>query len=364
MNKDKNNLLTSNQITLTLIGYTMGIGILGLPDSLVKNAHQDAWISAALGALYPLYLSFLAIYISNKHSKENILVLSQKYCGNFIGGLLNFGFLIFFTYYLVVTTAGAANIFRVYVIEFLSPVKIMSAILIIAGYAAHKGIKVLGRVNELIFYIFLALILTSLAALRKGSIQNLLPVFQSGILNILKSTKESMFSYSGIESIFLIYPFINDSKKIKYSVFKFVLIIFIVYTYVTFITLFYLGPDTIPKSIWSFTIVIESFILPVINNFRFIFTFIWTGIALRLSANYYYATVFILKDLLKRGSKKRLIILIYPLLLMLASRLSNETIRRDFMDLFVPKLTIFSVLYISLIALLIFLKGMRKIEKK
>lgn len=356
MDNDKNNLLTSNQITLTLVGYTIGVGILGLPDSLVKDAHQDAWISTALGAVYPLYLCLLAIYISNKHPKENILVLSKKYCGNFIGSIFNLAFLTFFAFYLVVTTSGAANIFRVYVLEFLNPPKVIAALLLIAGYAAYKGLKVLGKVNEIIFYILLGLIFTSLVALRKGSIQNLLPVFQSGALNILKSAKQSMFSYAGVEAIFLIYPFINDSKKIKHSVFKFMLIIAIIYTYVTFITLYYLGPDIISKGIWSFTLVTESFILPVVNNFRFIFTFVWIGVALRLSANYYYATVFILKDLLKRGSRKRLIILICPLMVFLASRLSNETMRRDFVDLVVPKLTIFSVTYISLIALLIFFK--------
>ena len=364
MNKDKNNLLTSNQVTLTLVGYTIGIGILGLPDSLVKDAHQDAWISAALGVIYPLYLSLLAIYISNNHPKENILVLSQKYCGKFIGSVLNFGFLIFFAFYLVFTASGAANIFRVYVLEFLSPFKVISSFFLIAGYAAFKGLKVLGRINEITFYILLPLILTSLAVFKKGTIENLLPIFQSGALNILKSTKQSMFSYSGAEAIFLIYPFINDSKKVKSSVFKFVLITVIIYTYVTFITLYYLGPDIVPKSIWSFTIAIESFVLPVITNFRFIFAFIWTGIALRLSANYYYATVFILKALLKRGSRKRLIIFIYPIIVISALKLSNETKRRDFLDLVVPKITIFSVAYISLIALLVLFKRMRENEEK
>ena len=56
MNRDKNNLLTPNQMISTLIAYTVGIGILSLPDSLVKYAHQDAWISAALGSLYIHYI--------------------------------------------------------------------------------------------------------------------------------------------------------------------------------------------------------------------------------------------------------------------------------------------------------------------
>ena len=356
MNRDKNNLLTSSQMISTLIAYTMGIGILGLPDSLVKYAHQDAWISTAIGVLYPLFLAILAIYIINKHPTENILTLSKKYCGNFIGSILNFIFLTFFAFYTVVTTAGFTNFSKVYIIPLLTTGKIISAFLLIAAYTAYKDIKVLGRINELSFSIILLILVISSVSIRKGSIQNILPVFQSGAINILKSTKDSMFSYAGIEAIFLIYPFIDDSKKIKSSVFKFLLITVVFYTYITFITLYYLGPDIIPKSIWSFTLVIESFILPVVNNFRFIFFFMFTAVALRLTANYYYATVFVLKDLLGRGSRKRLFILTYPFMVFGASRLTNETIRRDFLGLIVPKYPIFMIAYISLIALLIFLK--------
>ena len=165
-----------------------------------------------------------------------------------------------------------------------------------------------------------------------------------------------MFSYAGIEAVFLIYPFINDSKKIKDSIFTFLFIVTVLYTYVTFITLYYLGPDIVSKSMWSFTLVIESFILPVVNNFRFIFAFIWVGVALRSTANCYYAAVFILRDLLGRGSRKRLFMLTYPLMVSSASMLTSETIKRNFLDLVIPKCTIFIIVYTSLIALLIFFK--------
>ena len=72
------NLLTPNQLYALLIGFTSGVGILSLPNFLVKYTHQDSWIAAVLGGTYPLYMGTLAIYISKKIPKDNILAVSKK----------------------------------------------------------------------------------------------------------------------------------------------------------------------------------------------------------------------------------------------------------------------------------------------
>ena len=74
-------------------------------------------ISSAWIVIYPLYQAILAIYISNKHPTENILTLSKKYCGKFIGNILNFGFLTVFVIYTIITTASFTNFGRVYIVS-------------------------------------------------------------------------------------------------------------------------------------------------------------------------------------------------------------------------------------------------------
>ncbi|MDW8802814.1 GerAB/ArcD/ProY family transporter [Clostridium sp. A1-XYC3] len=356
MDVEKHNLLTPTQVTFMLTGFTMGIGILGLPNSLVKDSYQDAWIAALLGAAYPLYIGILAIYVSSKYPKDTVLTLSKKLCGKFIGTILNIIFLTFFIFHTVVTIAGFNNIVRVYAVPFLTSSKVLAISLLAIAYTTYKGLKVVGKVSEIGSYFMLLVILTSLAALRKGSLQNLFPFFQASIVDILKSTKQSMFSYSGIEAIFLIYPFINDSKKLKRSILSFIGITALIYTYVTFISIYYLSVDAIPKGIWSFALVTESFVFPVINNFRFIFIFIWTIVALRLSANYYYGAVFVLNNLFQKLSEKKITLLLYPVTVFLSLMLTNETVRSKFIDLLIFKYTIFNALYISLISLLVYLK--------
>ena len=97
-----------------------------------------------------------------------------------------------------------------------------------------------------------AIIIPTIGILKDGSFLNISPIFGTGIVNILKGSLDSVYDYSLLEIIFLIYPFINDSRKIKNSVLKAVGFTAIIYTWITFITIYYLGKDIIPKTIWSF----------------------------------------------------------------------------------------------------------------
>ena len=356
MSNKNSTLLTPNQLYALLIGFTSGVGILSLPNFLVKYTYQDSWIAAILGGTYPLYIGVLAIYISRKFPKDNILAISKKKCGSFIGGLLNFIFMTYFIFNYVVITAGFNNVSRVYINPYLSSDKIVITITAAAIIAACAGIKVLGKLNEVIYYILLIIIILCSMAFPKGSIKNLFPVFQSNGVDILNGIEASMFSYSGIEAIFLLYPFVNDSAKIKKTVMKFIIVIVIIYTYITFITIYYFSSDIILKNFWSFVEVAESVNISVIASFKYLFVFLWIPVALRMSFNYFYASIFILKDFLKKVSFLSLSIMVAPILIYLTSKLTDEYVLRSILKLIVPKYVMFMILYISLISLLIFLK--------
>ena len=285
MKMEKKNLLTPNEVTFILIGIMLDVTSANLPNE-VMVAKQDGWISALIGSIYPLYVALLAIYVSGKHPKENILVLSKKYLGKNLGTILNVLFLLSFFSYFPPLISSVGIITRTEVAPTLTPLKIYVVIFFLAAYAASKGIKVLGRICTISFLMVLAIMLPTIFILTQGSYLNISPIFGSGIVNILKGSLASTYDYSLLELIFLIYPFINDSSKIKSSALKAVGFTAIIYTWITFITIYYMGKDIIPKTIWSFFTVTEAVQVEVINNFRYVFAFFWTIIAIK-SASYF-----------------------------------------------------------------------------
>ena len=124
MNIQKNNLLTSNQMCYLLLGMMINEGVLLLPNNVVKFAKQDGWISVIIGAAYPIYMLFIAIYIGKRFPQDNILILSKKYFGNILGSILNFLFSITFIFYLASSATGISNFLRCLCIKLLKPNKI------------------------------------------------------------------------------------------------------------------------------------------------------------------------------------------------------------------------------------------------
>ena len=356
MKKVGSNDITPSELTFILIGSMIGVGILALPNDLVPISQQDSWISAFIGALYPLYMVIIAAFLCKCQPQKNILVLSKKCFGKFIGSILNF---IFLLYFLVLFSATAFKICMIkgtLIVNFLSFQKILIVVIALAGYAAIKGLKVLGRINQLMFLLTIILSVILMAALFEGSSLNVFPILGSGVLNIIMASKQSVFAYAGVEIIFLLYPFVTDKTKIMKSSIKSVLITAIIYCWITFITIYYIGIDIIPKVQWSVNMVPKTIEIPVINNFRFIFIIIWALIICKTISNYYFAIALILKEFFKKIKIDKIIYAIFPLLVYISFIYENTVRVTDFLNYIIPRYTLFNITYVTIIALIIYLK--------
>lgn len=357
MSKLKKEALTPNQVAFMIFGNMVGVGILSLPNSLVKIANQDAWLTTIIGGIYPVYIALITIYISRKYPKHNILFLSKKYFGKFLGSIMNFIFMLEFIFYATSTSTGFANINRVYTTPFLSQLKLIVLIVALCFYTICKGIKVIGKINEIVFYLTIVLVILPIFSLSKGSLLNISPVFGSGFRNILNGSIETSFSYAGIEILLLIYPYINDTKKIKSASLKGAFLTVLIYTWIVFMTTYYFALNVTSKNLWPFLSASEIIDIPLINNFRFFFMLLWSLILLKTITLDFYIVITILKDFMKNISIKKICFSIYPFMVAVSFLYSNEMVRRYISGKIGPLTIVFPIIYVSLIALLIRFKG-------
>lgn len=356
----KQSYLTVNQFALIIFGSIVGVGILSLPNGVVKEAHQDGWISTLIGGIYPLYVVIIARYISKKFPNDSILIISKKYFGRIFGGILNFIFATYFIYTASMIGSYYTNLMRNYIVGFLTPFKIIAILFMCIIYASSKGLKVIGKISEISFYVTIVLILSPIVALKTTDITNIYPVFGAGAGSIFKGSLKSVFSYSGAEIILLIYPFLKDKKKMLVSSLITVTLVIIMYVWCVFITTYYLGPDIVTKHNWSFLLVIGSVTVTVINNYRYIFMTFWSLVAFKSISINTYASLYTLKDFAYKMEMKKLYFLMYPLLVYLSFKYGNEISRQNISNNVQPYYVIFNLLYMTIIAILIlFKKGVK-----
>jgi len=357
MQREKKNLLTPNEVTFLLIGIMINISSANLVNKVIGTAKQDGWISVLIAAIYPLYIVLIAVYVSKKFPKDNILVLSKRYLGNILGTILNFLFLLSFFSYLPPLILELGVVIRTYIVPGLTVLQIYVVIFLLGAYAASKGIKVLGRISFIIFWMILAIFLPPVSILKDGSYLNISPIFGIGIVNILKGSLTCVNDYSLIVLIFLIYPFINDRSKIKNSSLKAVGITAIIYTWATFITIYYVGIDIIPKTNWGFWRVSDAVKVEIVNNFRYINMYFWAIIVIKTVAIINYVCMYILQDIKKMNNKKMIYVIMAVVAIMIAK---TYYVDMDAMNQIIkytsPISIIYNLIYITLIASLIWIR--------
>ncbi|MCB2352832.1 GerAB/ArcD/ProY family transporter [Clostridium estertheticum] len=357
MQIEKKELLTPNEVTFILIGIMLDVTATSLPNNVVGVAKQDGWISVLIGAIYPLYVVLIVVYVSGKFPKENILVISKRYMGKTFGTILNLLFLLSFFSFFPPLISTIEIIVRTEALPLLTPIKINTVLFFVGVYAASLGIKVLGRICSLTFWMVIVIIVPTISILNQGSLLNIGPIFGTGIVNILKGSLDSTYDYSLLELIFLIYPFINDSRKIKSSALKAVGFTAIIYTWITFITIYYMGKDIIPKTIWSFFTVTEAVQIEVVNNFRYIFVFFWMIIAIKSVAIFNYVCMFIVQDIKKIRRKKVIYVVIAIVVMVLAKTYYGDVLAMGEITKYTSTISVtYNLVYITLIASLIWLK--------
>lgn len=353
METKEENVLTQNQLVSIIVGSLIGVGALILPRDAIKAAKQDGWISTLLGVIYPIYMVLIASYVRKKYPKEDILDLSKKIYGKVIGNILNLLFTLFFFISATNVTAGINNVIRIYIVSFLESWNILSLLFLVTAYVAYKGVKVLGRVNEVLFFITFVVCLVPFFALEKAHVSNLYPILGTGVKNIINGTKETIVAYSGMEALFILYPFVSKNVNVAKSVFKGVIFICAIYTSFTLTTILYLGIDTPLKFLWPIVTVTESIRIPIINSFRYIFLSLWTMTMLKCISVQYYLATYGLSKIFKKISRNNWVILCYPLMTIASSMYGSPVIRRSFSSKIYPPYAVYNILFVSITAILI-----------
>ncbi|KAJ53471.1 spore germination protein (amino acid permease) [Clostridium tetanomorphum] len=296
---------------------------------------------------------FIATYISKKHPKDDILILNKKIYGKFFGSLFNIIFLIFFLSIATQVAAGMTNTLKIYMVTFLNKWNMLTVVYLITAYAAYGGIKVIGRINEVVFLSTFIVYLIPLFSISKGDISNLTPVLGSGVNNIIKAVKGTATAYSGIEILFIVYPFLDSYINIKKSGIKSIIFACSVYTLFTISTILYMGIDTSTKFLWPVVTVTDSLRIPIINSFRYIFLSMWTMTMFKVISIDYYIFAYGLNKTFNKIDTKYWIIMLYPVMVMLSGVYGIPTMRRDFLGKIFPLYVLYNIIFISITAILI-----------
>ena len=359
MKRGESNSISDNQALAMIVGTMIGVSVT-IAKAVAEKGKQGAWISTIIGAAYPLLLSFLAAYICNKHPEQDILALNELYFGKWMGNVLNIIFFFRFPLFVVLTLSGFYKVISVYATPFLSPIKIYIAMLILIIFTHSRGFKTLTRINEISLIIIIVMTISLSIGLPKGNYLYLIPIIDRNLAGIFKAVQDAVYYYSGIEIIFLIYPYMKNKKSILKVSLRAVFITMATNTFMVIMCIYYLGYKLVNMSLWPVLLMTEFNRIQVINTSRYIFLLLWSFVILKRTANEYYGCGHIIKYMFKLKSYNAFYIISLPVFLFSALSIRTYAQRSSLIKLFYPALAIINLIVIALLALMIFIKNKNK----
>lgn len=356
--KKTNHIITQNQYIFLLVSAVIGVGIISAPNSLCQTAEQSGWISMLLGGIYPLSISY-CVYLNYKYfGNMYFFELNQKLYGKTITYIV---FLFFFCTVLIYESsilAGFTNLLNSSISSFLPPYLIIFFIAFVTIFTAYFGLQTIGRLSEIIFYFSLLLYLFPLLTFTKGELVNILPLISSG-QKIISSIPSSFYAYTGIELAFFIMPFAINKKNFKKANIIASAIIIIIYTFLTFTSIYILGFEIVSKIYFTLIYLMEVVEIPIITDFKAIFIFLWSGVVLKALACDQFVVSYAFSKLTKIPYKKSCLITL-PFVIGLAIVMVTTHGRNVFLDNTIPYIVYITSFYSILTAILVKFKGREK----
>lgn len=253
----------------------IGMGILGVPKIIFLEANKDAWISIILSGLFISFLTWLIISILKRNKGKNLYEIHENLFGRFMGNIINLCIVIYFielnysiiiSYIELAITWGYEGIY-----EWVGTL----ALILITIYAVLGGFRVIVGVCFLSFFMTIWMIFIIYQPLSSIDYIRILPVLSSTPDEILNGVFRSSYTMLGFETLFFIFPFIKEKKKLHlYSQLAIWFTIVLLLT-ITIISILYFSPKELEDSVWPLVSMISSVRFPFIERFEVLAISLW-----------------------------------------------------------------------------------------
>jgi len=252
--------IEGRQAIALMLSVVLPTAILIVPAITVKNARQDAWLAVLAATVMALVIVRLVVSLSLRFPGKTLCEYAEDILGKVLGKIVCLLYIwLFFLY----AGSGVVREFGFFLVTVLMPdtPKLVFAITVVAvaAYAVRNGLEVLCRFNWLFIPVTGLLAIIFLLAAPEMQVARLLPVLDTGLLPIMKSSVTPTMWLGEIVLLAMLIPYLNKPQEAHRVAMLSVLFSGFLLTVSTLEALLVFGPD-----------LTVSWVYPIYNVIRII----------------------------------------------------------------------------------------------
>ncbi|NQX60636.1 GerAB/ArcD/ProY family transporter [Paenibacillus qinlingensis] len=234
----------------------------------MQLAGQDTWISVILCGIC-FHVVIWMIYRILGHSETDLTHIHQQFFGKLVGGVLNFIFIIYFLLVASFLIRQFIEIIQVWLFPDLATWPLALVLLFLVYYIVAGGFRVIVGICmfSLVRYITILALFFPVAYFH---FNNLTPVFDHSLNDIIQAGKEMTYPYLGVETLFFCYTFIETPKKSQKWAHLANFVSTVSYLLIIFFSILMFKPEQLSKEIWPQLTKYKFIHFPFIERFEYI----------------------------------------------------------------------------------------------
>ncbi|MCM3784520.1 spore germination protein [Neobacillus mesonae] len=310
--------ISSKEIVYSVSNMVIGFGILTLPNTIVRTTvSADGWIAIILGGGVAVLFAWIIGKLSVTFPGENYHSMVTQIINRKMAHILTLSFALYFLLFVSYQIRGVSTITRLYLFD-NTPEEIIGLIfLLVLVYGAVGPSIALVRLN-LLFFPIVVFIIMLLLLLNIGSfnVHNLLPVFKSDFVGIIQASKETMFSYLGVEIMLFYNIYVLKKKGVTSSIVRGVIVSILLYLVIFIFVVAVFGAIVAENTLYPLAELAKEVEIPggIFERFEFFFFVIWLMTLFSTNVMAFDVAVLALTSVFTKISKTTLIIILAPIL--------------------------------------------------
>ncbi len=360
----QNSKITNGQHAAVIVTYIIGVGILSLPSTLAEEVGTDGWQIILLGGIILTGFVYIITKLGSMFEGETVIEYSKKLIPKPFPQIISFIFFVYFTVLSAYLVRVSAEVVKMFLLSNTPTEVLIVAMLLTTGYLARKGIESIARIAQIIIpVVSIPLLILGISVLSDVHFDNILPVFKTNILDIIKALPIVFFSYSAFDVGLFTMAYVDDTKKsLKFNLIA-VWIVVAIYISVFFVTLARFGVVELKHLIWPTLTLMKTIEIPgaFIENVEGVVMALWVLLVISTVVVYYYISSLTASKILKNKEYYHFVYPILPIIYIISLIPDNLATVYDYMDIFMNYV---GTLLTIIIPIIFFLLAYSKKQKK
>jgi spore germination protein (amino acid permease) len=257
----------------------VGVGILGFQRVVAKSSGNDAWIAILIGGMGVHVLIWMIYKILDKQEGD-ITDVHRTIFGKWLGGAMSLILILYFILLAITVLRTYIEIIQVWVFPEFKTWVFTLFFLFLVFYIINGGFRAVAGIAFLGVVIPSYLVLGFVFPFEYSFFQNLLPIWNHSVTEILVSSKDLTLSILGFELLLIYYPYIKNPKKSQKWAHLGNSMTIVLYLLAMVVSLTYFSQEQLERHIWSTLTMLKIVELPFVERVEYISISSWILIIL------------------------------------------------------------------------------------